>query len=124
MLKTPEQLEVAEKTVLLRVDFNVPFDEEGMILEDYRILAVKPTIEYLLKQGSRIVLLSHLSAPNKLKAGFKEPTLAQVALRASELFGVKVDFLPEIFSAKTEKYIREMKGGQLVLLENLRSKPG
>ena len=124
MLKTPEQLEVAEKTVLLRVDFNVPFDEEGKILEDYRILAVKPTIEYLLKQGSRIVLLSHLSAPNKLRAGFKEPTLAQVALRASELFGVKVDFLPEIFSAKTEKYIREMKGGQLVLLENLRSEPG
>ncbi|MGB8953538.1 MAG: phosphoglycerate kinase [Candidatus Aminicenantales bacterium] len=115
---TVEDLDVRGKTVFIRVDFNVPMDENGAIRDDTRIRASLPTIQYLLKQGARIVLASHLGRP-KGKVNPKY-SLKPVAQRLSELISREVIFAADSIGDETSRLKRELKEGQVLLLENVR----
>jgi len=110
--------QVRGKRALVRVDFNVPLDDDGQITDDTRIRAALPTIELLLERGSRPVILSHLGRPK----GKPEPkySLQPVAVRLSELAGCKVVFVESTDSDEAQKASECCKEGELLLLENTR----
>lgn len=110
-------MDVANKTVLVRVDFNVPM-KDGAITNDKRIRGAIPTIEYLLEQGAKIVLASHMGRP---KGQVKEElSLAPVAKRLEELLGKPVAFVKDSIGPEVESAVKGLQAGQILLLENLR----
>ena len=122
--RTLDQLEVAGKKVLVRVDFNVPIDQglEGISLYDQRLRATLPTIRYLIDQGSRVVLCSHLGRPKgEVVEGLR---LAPVGNRLAALLERPVKSVPEITGPAVEIAVSDMAPGDVVLLENLRFHPG
>jgi len=106
------------KTVLVRVDFNVPLDKNQNITNDRRIVASLPTIKKIIGDGGRAVLCSHLGRPKGKIV--PEMTLKPVAVRLSELLGQEVKFAPDSVGDKTLKMSRALKDGEVLLLENLR----
>lgn len=116
--KTIEDIAVTGKKVLVRCDFNVPI-QEGKITDENRILGAMPTIEYLVKNGARVILCSHLGKP---KAFTPEFSLAPVAERLSELLGQKVEFHSEeeVVGPKSIEAAAALTDGQVMLLENTR----
>ena len=110
------------RRALVRVDFNVPMDEDGTVRDTNRIEASLPTLRYLLQHGARPVLLSHLGRPKG------EPvarySLAPVAPILSELLGAPVQFLGETDSEAAVRASRELPSGSVLLLENTRFLPG
>jgi len=106
------------KRVLLRVDFNVPLNDNHEITDDTRIRAALPTIELLLQRGARPVILSHLGRPK----GKPEPkySLQPVSNRLSELMGCKVIFVESTNSDEALKASEDLKPGEILLLENTR----
>ena len=119
---TVTDVDVKGKKVLLRCDFNVPQDKAtGEITSDKRIVAALPTIQYLLEQGAAVIACSHLGKP---KGTWKESlTLAPVAKRLSELLGKDVIFASDIIGEDAKAKAAALKGGELMLLENLRFDP-
>jgi phosphoglycerate kinase len=118
---TIDDLSMTGKRILVRVDFNVPLREDGSIADDGRIRAALPTIEKILSEGGRPILLSHLGRP---KGQVKpELSLRPVAQRLQELLGRPVIMAPDCVGPEVEKLIRDMPAGQVVLLENLRFHP-
>jgi len=117
--KTVRDIDVKGKKVLLRCDFNVPQDKKtGEITSDKRIVAALPTIRYLLEQGAAVIACSHLGKP---KGEWKESlTLAPVAKRLSELLGQEVIFAKDIIGEDAKAKAAALKGGEIMLLENLR----
>jgi phosphoglycerate kinase len=116
--RTVEDIEVAGKRVLLRVDFNVPLREDGAISDDTRIRASLPTINYLVGQGARVIICSHLGRPGgKVVSGLR---LKTVAGRLSQLTGKPVRALGDCIGSEVEAAVMQMKDGEVVLLENLR----
>ena len=111
--------DVKGKKVLLRCDFNVPQNKEtGEITSDKRIVAALPTIKYLLDNGAAVIACSHLGKP---KGEWKEKlTLAPVAKRLSELLGQEVIFAKDIIGGDAAAKAAALKGGEIMLLENLR----
>ncbi len=110
---------VKGKRVLVRVDFNVPLNKELGIDDESRILGALPTIKYLVENGAKVILCSHLGRP---KGKFvPEMSLAPVAKRLAELLpGVKVTFANDIIGEDAAKKVSELQEGEIVLLENLR----
>ena len=106
------------KTVLMRVDFNVPL-KDGEITNDNRIIAALPTIEYALNQGAKVVAFSHLGRV-KEEADKASKSLAPVAVRLSELLGKEVKFVPETRGAELEAAIKGLKDGEILMFENTR----
>jgi len=115
--KTLRDLDVKGKRVLVRVDFNVPLDEQGNIVDDTRIRASLPTIEYLLDARARIVLMSHLGRPHGRDPRF---SLAPVAKRLSRFVGREVRLADDCVGESVEKAVAELGEGEILLLENLR----
>ena len=116
--KTVRDIEVSGKKVLIRVDFNVPM-QDGKITDENRIVEALPTIKYVLENGGKAILFSHLgrvaSAEDK-----KDATLAPVANRLGELLNHKVVFIPETRGAALENAINELKNGDILMFENTR----
>lgn len=106
------------RRALVRLDLNVPLDENGEITDDTRIRASLPTIQYLLQKGARPVLLSHLGRPK----GKPDPkySLEPVACRLQELLGCKVEFVESTDTDEAIKASHELKPGEVLLLENTR----
>ena len=117
--KTIMDVDVAGKKILLRCDFNVPQDKAtGEITSDKRIVAALPTIRYLLDKGAAVIACSHLGKP---KGEWKEKlSLAPVAKRLSELLGQEVIFAKDIVGEDAKAKAAALKGGEIMLLENLR----
>ena len=117
--KTVEDLNVKGKRVLVRCDFNVPL-KNGVITDENRIVAALPTIQYLLDQGAKVILCSHLGKPK----GEPKPelSLAPVAVRLAEKLGRAVVFAAddEVVGENAKKAVAEMKEGDVVLLQNTR----
>jgi len=118
-VKSIKDFNVKDKKVLVRCDFNVPLDENGGILDDFRILAALPTIKYLLSNKAKVILMSHLDPEN---TGFVKPnfTLTVVAKRLSKLLNTNVIKTKDCLGQDVEEKINKLKGGEIVLLENLR----
>lgn len=120
---TVKDIEVRDKRVLVRVDFNVPVDlQTGAITDDSRIRAALPTITYLRDRNARIVLMSHMGRPKgKVVDGLR---LAPVGKRLTELLGQTVKALDDCIGPVVEQAVAAMQPGDIILLENLRFHPG
>lgn len=118
MTQSIDQLALAGKRVLVRVDFNVPQDETGAITDDTRIRESLPTIRRAAEQQGKVVLMSHLGRPKGKRN--EKYTLAPVAERLSQLLGRNVRFVDDCVGAKAEAAVHAMQNGDILLLENLR----
>lgn len=116
--KTVKDIDLKDKKVLVRVDFNVPL-KDGVITDDTRIKAALPTINYVLEQGGKAILFSHLGCV-KTEEDKEGKSLAPVAKRLGELLGKEVTFVPETRGEQLEEAIRNMKDGDVVVFENTR----
>lgn len=121
-VKYIDQVNIREKRVMIRVDYNVPYDKEMHITDDTRITSTIPTIEYCLKNSAKIILVSHLGRPKgQVKASL---SLAPVAKRLEEITGKSINFIDTPLGDETIKITRDMKPGDIILFENIRFYPG
>lgn len=113
-----DELNIKGKKIFIRVDFNVPFDDNLRITDDSRIRSTVPTINYAIDEGARVILASHLGRPK----GKPDPrySLAPVAKRLQRLLDKDVIFAPDCIGPQVESLISKMKDGDVILLENLR----
>ena len=117
-IKTIDELDGVGKRVLVRVDFNVPV-KDGVVTDDTRIRAALPTIEKLVGDGARVILMSHLGRP--AGTGFEEAyTLRPAALRLSELLGKPVAFATDTVGEDAQAKAASLRDGDVLVLENLR----
>lgn len=117
-----KEIDLANKKVFIRCDFNVPMDEFGNITDDRRIVSAVPTIRYCLDQGCAVVLASHLGRP---KNGYDESfSLAPVAKRLSRILHPDVIFADDVVGADAKAKAANLKAGEVLLLENLRFEKG
>ena len=116
-----DQMDLAGKRVLLRVDLNVPL-RDGAVADDSRINAILPTIRYVLENGGMPIVCSHLDRPGGKRV--PEYSLRPVSVRLSELTGKKVDFVDECVGPKAEQAAASLTSGSMLVLENLRFYPG
>ncbi len=123
-MKSIKEINFAGKKVLLRVDFNVPMDDQKRITDDTRMRESMPTIEKLLSDGAAVIIMAHFGRPKK--GGFEpELTLEPVAKHLETLVGRPVRFTQELLgSGVPEQMARDLKGGEVMLLENIRFYPG
>ena len=116
--KTIEDISVAGKKVLVRCDFNVPLDENKNIVDENRIVGALPTIKYLVAQGAKVILCSHMGRP---KGEFNmKYSLAPVAKRLSEHLGKEVVMAEDVIGDSAKAAVAALKEGDVVLLENVR----
>ncbi|MDD6764767.1 MAG: phosphoglycerate kinase [Firmicutes bacterium] len=119
MKKTVRDVELKGKKVLCRCDFNVPM-KDGEITDDFRIVSSLPTVKYLIEQGARVILMSHMGKPK----GEPKPelSLGPVALRLTELLGQEVKFIscPTVISDGVREMAEGLSDGEVMLLENTR----
>ena len=118
MSKTVRDVDLKNKTVLIRVDFNVPM-KDGKITDDNRIVQALPTIRYVLDQNAKVVLLSHLGRI-KTEEDKQKNSLQPVAERLSELLQQPVAFIPATRGPELENAIKNMKSKHVLMLENTR----
>ena len=121
-IKYIDQLDLTDKRVMIRVDYNVPYDKEMSITDDTRIKATVPTIEYCLKNQCKIILVSHMGRPK----GQIKPSLSlkPVSECLSKLINIPVKFIDTPLGEDTIKLTNELKNGDIILFENIRFYPG
>lgn len=119
--KTIKDVPLDHKVVLVRADYNVPLTPKGEIQDDYRITQSLPTLRYLMQQGCKVIICSHLGRPNgKVDPKF---SLEPVAVRLGELLKEPVGFVPECVGDRVKVAIKHLRSGGVLLLENLRFHP-
>lgn len=120
MKKTIRDIDLKGKRVLIRCDFNVPLDSNQNITDDTRIRAALPTLEYMLTQGAKVVVMSHLGRPKGKAAA--EFSLAPVAVRLAELLGKQVEFADSdvVVDDSVKEKVAALKDGDVLLLQNVR----
>ena len=117
-MRSVKDLQVEGKKIFVRVDYNRPMDEDGNITDDNRIVATLDLIKYLVENQAKVILASHLGRPkNGPEAKF---SLAPAARRLSELLGQDVAFAPDCIGPEVAALVDGLKGGDILLLENLR----
>jgi len=117
-MKTLKDFNFFNKRVLVRCDFNVPIDEKGKILDDFRIKQALPTIKYLIEQRAKIILMSHLGDPaGKIVPELK---LSAIGQRLSDLLEVSIGVADDCIGPEIESEVNNLKPGNILLLENLR----
>jgi len=122
MIRYIDELDLAGKKVLMRVDFNVPLNEALEITDDHRIRAALPSVRYALEKGARLILCSHMGKPKGQRV--EKLSLMPVAVRLSELLGVQVPLLSDCIGPEVGAAVEVLQPGQAVLLENLRFHSG
>lgn len=118
---TIEDIDIKGKQLFIRVDFNVPLDDNLSITDDTRIRSALPTINYAIDEGASIILASHLGRPDGVSP---RSSLAPIAKRLQRLLGKEVLFAADCIGPQTEKMAKNLKPGEILLLENLRFHAG
>lgn len=116
-MKTLADINFADKKALIRVDFNVPLDENFKVTDTTRIEAAKPTIDKILKDGGSVILMSHLGRPKGVEEKY---SLKHIVDTASNILGVEVKFIADSIGSEVEQAAKDLKPGEVLLLENLR----
>lgn len=116
--QTIRDIDIQGKRILVRVDYNVPLDENGSITDDYRVDKSLPTIQYLLEQRCAVILCSHLGRPEG-KRDMKY-SLKPCAERLGELLGKEVQFATDCVGDETKSQVQSLQPGQVLMLENVR----
>ena len=119
-MKTLSTADFTGKKVLIRVDFNVPLNEKFEVTDANRIIAAKPSIDYVLQHGGRVVLMSHLGRPKGKDPKF---SLQHIVSKVQDVLGVPVKFVPDCIGKQVEEAVTDLKAGEVLLLENLRFYP-
>lgn len=120
-MKTIDDFNFSGKKALIRVDFNVPQDENLNVTDDTRITAAKPTIAKILSDGGSVILMTHLGRP---KGGFEDKfSLKHIASKVSEILGVNVMVAEDVVGEDARKKSADLKPGEVLLLENVRFHP-
>ena len=117
-MKTLEDFNFENKKALIRVDFNVPLDEDFNVTDTTRIEAAKPSIIKVLEDGGSAILMSHLGRPKGEKNS--DFSLQHICKTASEVIGVQIKFVEDCVGEVAEKAVADLKPGEVLLLENLR----
>lgn len=120
-IKSIENFQLEDKRVFLRLDLNVPLDDNGHITDDTRIQAALPTIRYAIDKGAKIVLASHLGRPKGVDPKF---SLEPVAAALTKILGKEIILVEEPAGEATKALLAGLKPSQIILLENLRYDPG
>ena len=120
-MKTLIDLELAGKRVLVRVDFNVPMNDQGEITDDLRIRTVLPTLRYLVEAGARVIICTHRGRPKGQRV--EAFSLAPVAALTAALLGRPVPLAPDCIGPEVEVAVAALKDGDCLMLENLRFHP-
>ena len=121
MKRTIRDIDVTNKRVLLRVDYNVPINNDLKIVDDERIVATLPTINYLLEHNAKVIICSHLGRPNGQVDS--KLSLRPVLSRLSKLLDKPVSFAEDVLSNNTKEMIDKMHEGDILMLENIRFYP-
>ncbi|WKL46676.1 phosphoglycerate kinase [Flavobacterium pectinovorum] len=116
-MKTLNDFDFKNKKAIIRVDFNVPLDENFNVTDATRIEAAKPTIDAILKQGGSVILMSHLGRPKGVEEKY---SLKHILKTASEILGVEVKFATDSIGEPAQTAAKNLKPGEVLLLENLR----
>lgn len=116
-MKTLADFNFKDKKALVRVDFNVPLDENFNVTDATRIEAAKPTIDKILKDGGSVILMSHLGRPKGVEEKY---SLKHIVKKASEVLGVDVKFANDSIGSEAKSAAQNLKPGEVLLLENLR----
>jgi len=116
-MKTLQDFNFKDKKALIRVDFNVPLDENFKVTDATRIESAKPTIDKILADGGSVILMSHLGRPKGKEDNY---SLKHIVKKASEILGVEVKFAEDCKGEIAKKASEELKAGEVLLLENLR----
>ena len=119
--KTVKDIDLKDKRVLMRVDFNVPM-QDGKVTDDKRIRASLPTIKYVLDQGASLILMSHLGRPKS--ASDSEFSLRPVSEVLASLLEIPVKMAPDFVGSEVETMVKELRPGEVLMLENTRFHPG
>jgi len=118
MKRSIRDLDVQGKTVLVRVDYNVPLDKEGHVADATRIVATLPTINYLREHGAKVVLMAHFGRPQgKVVPKY---SLKPIAAELSKRLGIDVPLAPDSIGPEVERMVKALQPGDVLLLENLR----
>ena len=117
-----DSIDLKGKRVMVRVDYNVPYDKQMNITDDTRITATLPTVNYCLEKGCKIILVSHMGRPKGKPV--PEMSLKPVAARLGDLLKKKVQFIEAPLGDEVSKAVAAMKDGDIALLENIRFYPG
>jgi len=116
-MKTLDQFNFEAKRAVIRVDFNVPLDENLNITDDTRIIGAAPTVKKILADGGCAVLMSHLGRPKGVEEKF---SLKHIVKRVEEIMGAEVIFVDNCIGEATVAKAKDLKAGQILLVENLR----
>lgn len=117
-MRNINEIELKNKRVLMRVDFNVPMDKGGNIIDDARILAAIPTIKYISAQGARLILMSHLGRPDGKRD--EKYSLQAVARHLGQLLGQEIKMAEDCIGPAVQIRVDELGSGEIILLENVR----
>jgi phosphoglycerate kinase len=117
-MKTIKNFDVKNKKVLVRCDFNVPIDNEGNILDDFRIKKALPTVKYLIKNKAKIILMSHLGEPEGKVVSILK--LNKIKEKLDNLLKSSIIRTNDCIGQEVKKQVLNLKPGQILLLENLR----
>ena len=116
-MKTINDFNFKDKKAIIRVDFNVPLDENFNVTDATRIEAAKPTIDKILADGGSVILMSHLGRPKGKEAKY---SLGHIVKKASEILGQTVSFATDCIGSEAANAVKSLQPGQILLLENLR----